>query len=339
MLRALTVKGARWLLRAAFLVATAALPWGQAAAQGQDPAQAWPTRPIRLIVPYPPGSGIDIVARLLGQRIGDSLGQPIIVDNRPGAGAIIGVDAVAKSAPDGYTIGFADTGPLAINPSLYPKLPYDPVKDLAPIVEVGTLPFMLVVHPSLGVSSVQELIDAAKRQPGRLNYASVGNGTSVHLATELFTRQAGIQMTHIPYKGSVPALADVLSGTTPVMFVNLLSGLSFVKSGQLRVLGVSTSSRIKALPDVPTVAESGVPGYQFVAWIGMFAPAGTPSFIVERLNTEIDRALAVPDFRDQLLNDGGLQVVGGTSAQFSSLIRNEVVYWRKLVKETGVHLD
>jgi tripartite-type tricarboxylate transporter receptor subunit TctC len=302
-------------------------------------AQAYPQRPVRLIVPYPPGSGTDIVARLLGQRLGEDWGQAVVVDNRPGAGAIVGVDALAKAAPDGYTIGIADTGPLAINPALYPKLPYDPARDFAPVIEVAKLPFMLVAHPSLGVSSVPELIAAAKREPGRINYASVGNGSAVHLATELFKKRAGIDLVHIPYKGSAPALNDVLGGTTPVMFVNLLSGLQHVKSGRLRALAVATSARVGALPDVPTVSESGVPGYEFQAWFGVLAPAATPAAVVERLNTEFHRVLSLPDVRARLLNEGGMQPVGGSAAQFAALITGEKESWGKLVKETGARVD
>jgi tripartite-type tricarboxylate transporter receptor subunit TctC len=302
-------------------------------------AQTFPQRSVRIVVPYPPGSGTDIVARLLAQRMTEAWGQPVVVDNRPGAGAIVGVDAIAKAAPDGYTIGVADTGPLVINPAIYPKLPYDPFRDLAPIAEIAKLPFMLVVHPSLGVSSVAELIAEAKKRPGQINYASVGNGSVVHLATELFRKQAGIEMTHIPYKGSAPALTDVLSGTTPVMFVNLLSGLPHVKSGRLRVLAIGTPARISALPDTPTVSEAGVRGYQFQAWFGMLAPAATPAPVIERIGGEIRRVLALPEIRDKLINDGGMVPVGGTAAQFRALIATEKDHWGKLVKDTGARVE
>ena len=302
-------------------------------------AQAWPAKPIRIIVPYPPGSGTDIMARRLGQRLGDRLGQPFIVDNRAGAGGSIGTEAVAKSAPDGYTLGIVDTGALAINPAIYPKLGYDPLRDFVPVIEVSQLPFMLVANPSLGVSTVGELIALAKREPGRINYASVGNGSAVHLATEMFKKQAGISLTHIPYKGSAPALTDVLAGTTPLMFVNLLSGLPHVRSGKLKVLAVGPSTRLSALPDVPTVAEAGLPGYDFQAWIGIIAPAGTPTAIVDRLNSEIRSALTVAEIRDQLVNEGGMQIVGGSAAQFGSHLAGDIDHWRKVVKETGAKLD
>ena len=329
----------RWIPRAvcaaAFLFAAVFLSAG-ALAQSTD---LYPQRAVRIVVPYPPGSGTDIVARLLGQRIGEHWGQPVVVENRPGAGAIVGVETVAKAAPDGYTIGIADTGPFAINPALYPKLPYDPVRDFTPVIELAKLPFMLVAHPSLGVSSVTELIARAKREPGRINYASVGNGSSVQLATELFKKQAGVDLVHIPYKGSAPALNDVLSGTTPVMFVNLLSGLQHVKSGRLRALAVATGERLRALPDVPTVAESGVPGYEFQTWFGIIAPAATPAPIVERLNGEFRRALSVPEVRERLLNEGGMQPVGGSAAEFAALIAGEKERWGKLVRETGARVD
>lgn len=302
-------------------------------------AQSYPQRAVRIVVPYPPGSGTDIVARVLGQRLTESLGQPVVVENRPGAGAIVGVDAVAKAAPDGYTVGIADTGPLAINPSLYAKLPYDPERDFAPVIEVAKLPFMLVVHPSLGVSSVGELVALAKRRPGQINYASVGNGSAVHLATELFKKMAGIDLVHIPYKGSAPALNDVVAGTTPVMFVNLLSGLSLVKSGRLRVLAVATPKRLGTLPEVPTVGEAGVPGYEFQAWFGIVAPAGAPRGVVVRLNQEIARALAMPAVRDRLVSEGGMEPVGGTPEQFAALIAAEKDKWERLVRDTGARVD
>jgi len=207
------------------------------------------------------------------------------------------------------------------------------------VTEVAKLPFMLVAHPSLGVSNVAELIAAAKRRPGQINYASVGNGSGVHLATELLKKQAGIDLVHIPYKGSAPALNDVLAGTTQIMFVNLLSGLQHVKSGRIRALGVGTARRLRALPDVPTIAESGVPGYEFEAWFGIIAPVSTPRPIVDRLNAEFRRVLALPEVRDRLLNDGGMEAVGGTAAQFASLIAGEQSRWGKLIKETGARVD
>ena len=302
-------------------------------------AQAYPQRPVRIIVPYPAGAGTDIATRMLALRISDNWGQSMVVENRAGAGAIVGVDAVAKAAPDGYTIGIGDIGPLAINQALYAKLPYDALRDLTPVIEVANLPFMLVAHPSLGVSTVAELIAAAKRRPAQINYASGGNGTASHLATELFKKQAGVDLVHIPYKGQPPALNDLLAGTNQVMFLNLLSGLQHVKAGKLRALAVASGRRLSTLADIPTIAEAGVPGYEFVVWFGVIAPAGTPAPIVERINAEFRRVLALPEIRDRLEKDGGMQAAGGSAAQFATLIASEQERWGKLVKETGMRVD
>ena len=321
-----------------FTLAPAALA---AAARLGTPAraQAYPIRPIRLVVPYPPGSGTDIVARLLAQKITENWGQQVIVDNKPGAGAIVGVEAVARAAPDGYTIGIGDTGPLAINPALYDKLPYNPATDFVAITHVANLPFVLVVHPSLPVTTVPELIALAKRQPGKLNYASVGNGSAVHLASELFKRLAGIDIVHIPYKGSAPALAGLLAGEVSLMFVNLFSSIPHLQAGRLRVLAVASPTRTALLPDLPTIAEAGLPGYAFLAWFGIIAPAGTPEPIIDKLNGEFRRILALPDVRDRMLNQGGTEPVGSTSAEFADLMRSDMAQWAKIVKESGARVD
>ena len=310
------------------------------AAAGYVHAQtAFPTRSVRFIVPYPPGSGTDIVARMLGQKLTEGWSQQVLIENRPGAGAIIGVDAIAKAAPDGYTIGIADNGPLAINPALYPTLPYHPVRDFAPITLVANLPFILVVHPNVAATSVGELVALAKARPGQINYASVGNGSAVHLATELLKTRAGIDLQHVPYKGSAPALNGVLSGEASVMFVNLLSSLQLVKAGKLRALATGTPKRLLAMPDLPTVAEAGVAGYEYLAWFGVVAPAGTPRPIIERLNTDLRRVIALPEIRDRMVNQGGLEPVVGTPESFSALIPMEIEHWGKLVRETGARVD
>ena len=310
------------------------------AAAGHAAAQAtYPARTVRFIVPYPPGSGTDIVARMLGQKLADAWGQQVLVDNRPGAGAIIGVDAIAKAAPDGYTIGIADNGPLAINPALYPKLPYHPVRDFAPVTLVANLPFILVVHPNLAATSVAELVALAKARPGQINYASVGNGSAVHLATELLKTRAGIDLLHVPYKGSAPALNGVLSGEASVMFVNLLSSLQLVKAGKLRALATGTPKRLLAMPDLPTVAEAGVAGYEYLAWFGVVAPAATPRPIVERLNSDLRRVIALPEIRERMIHQGGLEPVGGSAESFAALIPAEIEHWGKLVRETGARVD
>ena len=300
---------------------------------------AYPARSVRFIVPYPPGSGTDIVARMLGQKLAEAWGQHVVVDNRPGAGAIIGVDAVARAAPDGYTIGIADNGPLAINPALYPKLPYNPVRDFAPVTLVANLPFILVVHPDVPATSVAELVALAKSRPGQINYASVGNGSAVHLATELLKTRAAIDLVHVPYKGSAPALNGLLSGEASVMFVNLLSSMQLVKAGKLRALATGTPKRLLAAPDLPTVAEAGVPGYEFQAWFGVVAPAATPRAIVERLNLDLRRVIAMPEIRDRMINQGGLEPVGSTIESFAALIPGEIERWGRLVRETGARVD
>ena len=329
LLRKPIIPAARALF-AALLFALAGAPAAQ---------QTYPARAVRFIVPYPPGSGTDIVARMLGQKLAEAWGQQVVVDNRPGAGAIIGVDAVAKAAPDGYTIGIADNGPLAINPALYPKLPYHPVRDFAPITLVASLPFILVVHPGVPANSVGELVALAKAQPGKLNYASVGNGSAVHLATELLKTRAGIDLVHVPYKGSAPALNGVLAGEASLMFVNLLSSMQLVKAGKLRALATGTPKRLLAMPDLPTVAEAGVAGYEYQAWFGVIAPAGTPRPIVERLNADLRRIIAMPEIRERMIRQGGLEPVGGSTESFAALIPAEIEYWGKLVRETGARVD
>ena len=300
---------------------------------------AFPSKPIHLIVPYPPGSGTDIVGRILAQKLSESWGQPVLVENRPSAGAIVGVDAVAKAAPDGYTIGIGDTGPLALNPALYAKLPYDPIRDLAPVTLIANLPFILVVNPAVPASNLAQLIALAKKRPGQINYASVGNGSAVHLATELLKTRAGISLVHIPYKGSAGALASVVSGDTSLMFVNLLSSSQLVKSGKLRALAVGSSKRIGAEPDLPTVAEAGVAGYEFQAWFGVVAPAGTPAPIIDKLNQELRRIIALPEVRDRLSSQGGMEVTGSSPEAFSALIRSEIERWGRQVRQTGARVD
>jgi len=301
-------------------------------------AQDYPSKPIRLVVPYPPGSGTDIVGRLLAQRLGESLGQQVYVDNRPGAGATIGTAFVAKGTPDGYTILMADLGPLAIGPSFYRQLPYDPIKELAPISQVAVLPFVLVVHPSVPANNVPELIALAKAKPGQLNYASVGNGTAVHLATELFRQIAGIDIVHIPYKGSAPALTDLVAGRTSMMFVNVLSVRGFLESGQLRAVAIGTAERSPAMPEVPTVAESTQPNFRAGVWFGLLAPAETPRAIIDRLNAETVRVLQTPDFKAKLIEQGA-ESVPSSAEQFSALIQAEITKWADVIRSSGVRME
>src|SRR5215216_1467571 len=301
-------------------------------------AQDYPSKPIRLVVPYPPGSGTDIVGRLLAQRLSENLGQQVYVDNRPGAGATIGTTAVAKATPDGYTILMADLGPLAIGPSFYRQLPYDPVKELAPISQVAVLPFLLVVHPSVPAHNVPDLIALAKTKPGELNYASVGNGTAVHLATELFRQLAGIDIVHVPYKGSAPALTDLVAGRTSMMFVNVLSARGFLESGQLRALAIGTAQRSPAMPDIPTIAESAMPDFRAVVWFGLLAPAETPRPIVDKLNAEIVRVLRLPEFKQKLAEQGA-EAVPSSPEEFSAHIQAEIAKWAQVIKTSGVRME
>ena len=319
---------------ASLVAAGVLITFGAAPSSAQD----YPSKPIRLVVPYPPGSGTDIVGRLLAQRLGESLGQQVYVDNRPGAGATIGTAFVAKGTPDGYTILMADLGPLAIGPSFYRQLPYDPIKELAPISQVAVLPFVLVVHPSVPANNVPELIALAKAKPGQLNYASVGNGTAVHLATELFRQIAGIDIVHIPYKGSAPALTDLVAGRTSMMFVNVLSVRGFLESGQLRAVAIGTAERSPAMPEVPTVAESTQPNFRAGVWFGLLAPAETPRAIIDRLNAETVRVLQTPDFKAKLIEQGA-ESIPSSAEQFSALIQAEITKWADVIRSSGVRME
>jgi tripartite-type tricarboxylate transporter receptor subunit TctC len=324
----------RRMCRFASLIAAAVLITSATTASAQD----YPSKPIRLVVPYPPGSGTDVVGRLLAQRLGESLGQQVYVDNRPGAGATIGTAVVAKAVPDGYTILMADLGPLAIAPSFYRQLSYDPVKEFAPISQVAVLPFLLVVHPSVPAHNVPELISLAKAKPGELNYASVGNGTAVHLATELFRQNASIDIVHIPYKGSAPALTDLVAGRTSMMFVNVVSARGFVESGQLRAVAIGTAERSPAMPDVPTVAESTTRDFRAGVWFGLLAPAETPRAIIDKLNAETVRVLRTPDFKAKLIEQGA-ESVPSSPEEFSAHIRAEIARWAEVIRTSGVRME
>jgi len=314
--------------------ALAVLPTPFVQAQAPD----YPTKPIRIVVPFPPGGATDILARDVAQKLTESWGQQVIVDNRPGAGGNIGSELVAKSAPDGYTLEMGTVGTHAINASLYAKMPYDHVKDFAPVILVAGVPNVLVVNPALPVNSVQELIAYAKANPGKLNFASSGNGTSIHLSGELFKVMAGVQMTHVPYKGSAPALQDLLGGQVQLMFDNLPPSLPQIKAGKLRALGVTTATRSPALPDVPTIAESGLPGFESSSWFGVLAPAGTPPAVIAKLNAEIATWVASPDAKQKLLAIGA-NAAGGTPDDFAKHIAAETAKWAKVVKESGAKID
>ncbi len=299
---------------------------------------SYPNRPVRLVVPFPAGGTTDILARAVAQKLSETLGQQVIVDNRPGAGGNIGSELVARSAPDGYTLLMGTVGTHAINVSLYPKLPYDPVKDFTPIVLVAGVPNVLVVNPSLPARSVAELIAYAKANHGKLNFASSGSGTSIHLSGELFKVLTGVQMTHVPYKGSAPALTDLVGGQVQLMFDNLPSSLAFIKAGKLRALAVTSKTRAAALPDVPTMVEAGVPDFEASSWFGILAPAGTPRDIVVRINAEVARWLATPDAREKLAGQGAI-AAGGAPEDFARHIASESAKWAKVVKASGAKVE
>jgi tripartite-type tricarboxylate transporter receptor subunit TctC len=299
---------------------------------------AYPTKPIRLVVPFPPGGATDIIARAVAQKLSETWGQSIVVDNRPGAGGNIGTELVAKAAPDGYTLEMGTVGTHAINASLYAKIPFDNVKDFAPIILVAGVPNVLEVNPSLPINSVQELIAYAKANPGKLNFASSGNGTSIHLSGELFKVMTGVQMTHVPYKGSAPALQDLVAGQVQLMFDNLPPSLPQIKSGKLRALAVTSATRAPALPDVPTVAESGLPGFEASSWFGLLAPAGTPPTIIAKINAEVAAWLASPEGKEKLASIGA-NAAGGSSEDFARHIQAETAKWAKVVKESGAKVD
>ncbi len=267
-------------------------------------AQSFPSKPTKMIVPYPPGGSADILARAIGAKVGEGLGQPVVIDNRPGAGTIIGTEATAKSPPDGYTFMLGTVSSHAINPALNPKLPFDPVKDFTPLSLVASIPFAMIVHPSVAARSVQEFIALAKARPGQLNYSSAGNGTSNHLAGELLKSMAGIDLVHVPYKGSAPALNDLVAGQVSLMFDLVLTAAPHIKSGAARGLAVTGAQRSPVLPGLPTVAESGLPGYEVSAWFGIFAPAGLPQPVAQRLNAEFVKVMREPDLKQRLAGLG-----------------------------------
>jgi tripartite-type tricarboxylate transporter receptor subunit TctC len=301
-------------------------------------AQApYPSKPVRFIVPSAAGGGTDIIARALAQKLSESLGQQFVVDNRPGAGQMIGIELAAKSAADGHTILMA-ASTLAINQIMYKTVPYDPLRDFAPITQAASLANVLVVHPSLPVKSVAELIAYAKQRPGQLNFASAGIGTSPQMSVELLKSMAGIEMVHIPYKGTSPGVVDLLAGQVSVMAPNLLTALPHIKAGKLRALAVTSAKRSEGLPDVPTMAESGLPGYDSTQWYGVLAPAGTSRAIVERLHDEIVRALRAPEVMQRLAADGA-EPVGSSPEEFAAFIRSEIDKWAKVARAAGIRAE
>ena len=301
-------------------------------------AQTWPSKPVKWVVPFAPGGTTDILARTIGEKLTIALGQPIIVENRPGAGGALGAEFTAKAPADGYTIMGGTISTHAINASLYKNLPYDPVKDFAPITLIARVPNMLVVNPDIPAKNVGELIALMKANPGKYSFASSGNGTSQHLSGELFKSMAGVDMQHIPYKGSPPALQDVVGGQVSMTFDNITTAWPLAKAGKLRALAVTTAKRSTVAPEVPTLAESGLAGYEVGSWQGVFAPAGTPPAIVRRLNVEIVKIINMPDVKEKLIALGA-EPVGNISEEFGALVKSEVAKWADVVKKSGAKVD
>jgi tripartite-type tricarboxylate transporter receptor subunit TctC len=301
-------------------------------------AQAYPSKAIRLVVPFPPGGPADILSRAIGQKLTDSWGQQVVVDNRAGAGGAIGSEIVAKSAPDGYTLLMGFVGTHAINPSLYSKLPYDNVRSFEPVSLVATATIILVLHPSVSAKSVAELISLAKSKPGELTFGSPGNGTPQHLAGELFNTMSGVKMTHVPFKGAVPAINDLLGGRISLIFSSAPPALPHVQTGKLRALAVTSAKRSAVAPDLPTVSESGLSGFEVINWYGVLAPAGTQKGIVDKLNAEIVKIMKMADVKERL-SSVGIEGFSSTPAQFAAFIKNETAKWAKVVKFSGARLD
>ena len=301
-------------------------------------AQSYPVKPVRLIVPYPPGGGTDIFARILGSRLAETFGQQVVIEQRPGAGGVIGAEAAAKAAPDGYTLLIGQASNLAINVSLMRKLPYDPVRDFAPITLIATSPSLLIVHPSLPVSTIKGLVTLAKARPGSINYASAGNGSPGHLAAEYLKTVAKIDLVHIPYKGAVPALTDVIAGQASLYFTSPLVAQPYVKSGRLRQIAVTSAQRFPSLPDVPTVAEAGYPQYNLTSWWGLLAPAGVARDIVARLHADTIKILDTPEMKERLAGQGAV-VVTNTPAQFAAYIKTEIANWSRIIRESGARIE
>ena len=301
-------------------------------------AQSYPSKPIRLIVPFAAGGGNDNIARLVGKRVSDSLGQALVIDNRPGAGGVLGAELAAKAAADGYTLFLGGVGSHALNPNLIKNLPYDPIRDFEPVVLLAKAPLILVVHPSVPARDLAEFVAYAGKNPGTLNFASNGNGTSAQLAAVMFESMTGVDMVHVPYKGLAPALTDLLSGQVQLMFSSVVAILPHIKAGKLRALAVTGAKRLTSLPEVPTVVESGFPGYEASSWYGILAPAGTPREIVMKLNAELTRALEQPEVRNTLLAEGA-EPVGGTPEGFAAYIRSEKERLGKVIRDAKIRLE
>lgn len=300
-------------------------------------AQQYPTKPIKLILPFPTGGATDVMSRILAEKLTSRLGQPVIVENKPGAGTMLASEYVAKAPADGYTLLMAASS-LVIAPSLYSKVNYDPIKDFTPVTQVAAVIHLVVVNPNLPVKSIQDLITYLKANPGKVSYGSTGSGTSTHLEAELFKKMAGVEIEHIPYKGSTPALADLVGGQTSMMFDPIASSKPYLESGRLRALAVTTAQRSISAPDLPTVAESGLPGYEAMPWLGIVAPAGTPKAVVDRLYKEVSEVLKMQEVKDRF-KSLGLDIIGNTPAEFATFIAQDQKKWDQVIKNSGAKAD
>jgi tripartite-type tricarboxylate transporter receptor subunit TctC len=321
------------LLAALLMVATSALSNASFAQSG-----TYPTKPVRLIVPSPPGDGSDLMARAIGERLSQTLGQPVVVDNRPGAGGRVGTEAAAKSAPDGYTLIMGNAGSHGINSALYRDLTYDIERDFVAVTEVMRAPNVLVVNSALPAKNVTEFIALLKASPGKYSYGSGGNGSSAHFTAELFKSMAGVDIAHIPYKGATPALTDVIAGQVVMFMGNLPPAMGHIKSGRVRALAVTTAQRSPLVPDVPTIAESGLPGFETVAWFGIFAPAGTPRDIVVRIRDEVAKIVQQPEIRERIATLGG-EPVGNTPEAFATIVKSDIAKWKQVAKTANITAD
>jgi tripartite-type tricarboxylate transporter receptor subunit TctC len=320
------------LVQAAAIMFSMALAWPAKATE----AERYPTKPIRIVVPFPPGGSNDLLGRVISQKFNEAWGQPAIIDNRPGGGSTIGIEVVVRAAPDGYTL-LTTSGGIAINVSLY-KLPFNPVTDLTPVALLAQMPYLLTVNPSLPAKSVQDIINLAKAQPGKLVFSSSGAGTSAHLTMEMFNSAAKLSMLHVPYKGGAPAVSAVMSGEAQMTFNVITGTLPHVRSGKLRAIAVSSAKRAEVAPEIPTVEESGVPRFEVIAWYNMFAPARTPRSIVNRLNAELNRMLLQPDVRERF-RTLGVTPLSGTPEDLGNLLKSEIARYAKLINEAGIRLD
>jgi len=306
--------------------------------QSQAFAEDYPSKPVKVIVPFAIGGGADIVARLVFQKLSVRLGQPFVIDNRGSAGGIMGTDAVAKSAPDGYTLVFGQTGPIAINPTLFPQVPYDPEKDFSPIIQLASYPYIIGANLQIPAKNLAEFIQLVKDHPNQYSFSTAGKGSSAQLAAELFMKATQTKMIHAPYKGAGPALTDAIAGVVSITFGDAGSSIPMVQSNRIRALAVTSKNRSKLIPDVPTVAESGYPGFEAVAWHSVLAPAKTPSAIIQLLNRELQEVLKDPEVKDRL-QSYGLEIVGGSSKDFADYIRTEIIKWKKIIQEAQIKLD